>query len=351
MTALRIQTVNHKSDVGKVNFNLAPYWIINGGNILGVGYTIEGLVTTHMIRKPGQGMADTIQQRGRFFGYLNNRFNEVRVFISDTMAKRFIDYSIHEEGLRNSLSKYDSSKPTYDNVAKPKLKEWKRAFYLDPAMIPTRKKAQRLMLERARIEKDGWLSQKFLPNFSGADAENFELFKNFESMINNDQKLGWYKSDTWGGNPLGESNVHLRASVPAARVIEYLTRVKFDAHDNGDMNSACLAIEENLNDIQNDLVEVYLIARGNNTKFKRKRTVEAGKKVEVFQGRNDAGVGAYVGDRKVFHPSRVSVQIYIFDIYATLDHSVPPLKESVPVIAIHLPKPIHEWAKNILKQP
>jgi hypothetical protein len=117
------------------------------------------------------------------------------------------------------------------------------------------------------------------------------------------------------------------------------------------MNSACLAIEENLNDIQNDLVEVYLIARGNNTKFKRKRTVEAGKKVEVFQGRNDAGVGAYVGDRKVFHPSRVSVQIYIFDIYATLDHSVPPLKESVPVIAIHLPKPIHEWAKNILKQP
>jgi hypothetical protein len=351
MTALRVQTVNHKSDVGKVNFNLAPYWIINGGNILGVGYTIEGLVTTHMIRKPGQGMADTIQQRGRFFGYLNNRFNEVRVFISDTMAKRFMDYSIHEEGLRNSLSKYDSSKPTYDNVAKPKLKEWKRAFYLDPAMIPTRKKAQRLMLERARIEKDGWLSQKFLPNSSGADAENYELFKNFESMINNDQKIGWYKSDTWGGNPLGESNVHLKASVPAARVIEYLTRVKFDAHDSGDMNSACLAIDENLDNLQTDLVEVYLIARGNNTKFNRKRTVEVGGKVELFQGRGGERVGAYVGDRKVFHPSRVSVQIHILDIYNTHDHSVLAQKESVPVIAIHLPKQIHEWAKNILKQP
>ena len=35
MNALRIQSVNFKSDVGKVNYNLAPYWIINGGNILG----------------------------------------------------------------------------------------------------------------------------------------------------------------------------------------------------------------------------------------------------------------------------------------------------------------------------
>jgi hypothetical protein len=172
MNALRIQSVNHKSDVGKVNYNLAPYWVINGGNILGVGYTIEGLVTTHMIRKPGAGMADTIQQRGRFFGYLNNRFNEVRVFITDVMAKRFIDYAIHEEGLRTSLAKYDSSHQSYDTVAKPKLKEWKRAFYLDPAMIPTRKKAQRLMLERAQIDKDGWLPQRHLPNFSGADLEN-----------------------------------------------------------------------------------------------------------------------------------------------------------------------------------
>lgn len=350
INAIRIQSVNHKSDVGKVNYNLAPYWIINGGNILGVGYTIEGLVTTHMIRKPGQGMADTIQQRGRFFGYLNNRFNEVRVFIIDTMAQRFIDYSIHEEGLRNSLAKYDSSKPTYDNVSKPKLKEWKRAFYLDPAMIPTRKKAQRLMLERANIDKDGWISQKFLPNFSGADAENLDLFKVFEAAINSDPNLRWYRSDQWGGNPMGESNVHLEAKVPAAKLIEYLTRSEFDAHDNGDINSACLAIEENLDDLKKDLVQVYLIARGNNINYTRKRTVPTSGKVELFQGHGGKAVGAYVGDRKVFHPSMVSVQIHILDIYPTDDHSGIPQRQSVPVIAIHLPGQIHKWAKNILKQ-
>lgn len=351
MTAIRIQTVNHKSDVGKVNYNLAPYWIINGGNILGVGYTIEGLVTTHMIRKPGQGMADTIQQRGRFFGYLNNRFNEVRVFISSTMAQRFIDYSIHEEGLRNSLTKYDSSRQTYDNVSKPKLKEWKRVFFLDPSMIPTRKKAQRLMLERASIDKDGWVSQKFVPNFSGADAENLELFETFNAAINNDSDIRWFKSDQWGGNPTGESNVHLEAKVPAVKLLEYLTKVKFDAHDDGDINSAFLAIEQNLTNLEIELIQVYVIARGNNTRFKRKRTVPAGEKVELFQGRGEGKVNPYVGDRKVVHPSRVSVQIHILDIYDTDDHSGFPDRPSVPVIAIHLPRNIHEWSKNILKQP
>jgi hypothetical protein len=235
-------------------------------------------------------------------------------------------------------------------VSKPKLKEWKRAFYLDPAMIPTRKKAQRLMLERANIDKDGWISQKFLPNFSGADAENLDLFKAFEAAINSDPNLRWYRSDQWGGNPMGESNVHLEAKVPAAKLIEYLTRSEFDAHDNGDINSACLAIEENLDDLEKDLVQVYLIARGNNINYTRKRTVPTSGKVELFQGHGGKAVGAYVGDRKVFHPSMVSVQIHILDIYPTDDHSGTPQRQSVPVIAIHLPGQIHKWAKNILKQ-
>ena len=349
MNALRIQSVNHKSDVGKVNYNLAPYWIINGGNILGVGYTIVGLVTTHMIRKPGAGMADTIQQRGRFFGYLNNRFNEVRVFISDVMAKRFIDYAIHEEGLRTSLAKYDSSNPNYDNLTKPKLKEWKRAFYLDPAMIPTRKKAQRLMLERAQIDADGWLPQRHLPNFSGADSENINLFLKFESEINS--SFGWFKSDTWGGNPEGKSNVHLQASVPVAVVIDYLTKLRFAAVDEGDINSACLAIEENTTDLDAELADVYLIAHGNDKNFRRTRTVPSGAPVELFQGRGEEGPNSYVGDRKVHHPSRVSIQIHILDIYPTTDRDTPSERPSVPVIAIHLPKQVHSWAKNILKQP
>jgi len=347
---LRIQTVNHTKDVGRVNYNLAPYWIINGGNILGVGYTIVGLVTTHMMRKPGMGMADTIQQRGRFFGYLNKRYDEVRVFITDSMAKRFKDYAEHEEGLRNSLARYDSSSSKYDQVGTPKLKDWKRVFWLDPSMTPTRKKAQRLMLERASIDKDGWLPQKHLTPFELMDLDNQKLLNNFYEMIKVDPRSGWFKSDAWGGDPNGESNVHLEAAVSIQQLLDLLTNVHFAASDEGDMNSAILAIEENTLDPDTEKANVYLIAKGSeNRDFVRTRTLGPGGQIDLFQGRGE-GPDAYVGDRKVQHPSRVSIQIHIIDFFPSKDRNLPPERSHVPTFAIHLPKVMHDWAKNILKQ-
>ena len=51
------------------NWNSAPSHILVGGENLGRGFTVNGLTTTYMPRGRGGGVADTIQQRGRFFGY------------------------------------------------------------------------------------------------------------------------------------------------------------------------------------------------------------------------------------------------------------------------------------------
>jgi hypothetical protein len=349
LTALRIQTVNYRSDVGQVNYNLAPYWIINGGNMLGVGYTVEGLVTTHMMRKPGAGMADTIQQRGRFFGYLNERFSQVRVFITSTMAKRFMDYAEHEEGLRTSLAKFDSSNPAYDNINQPKLKDWKRVFWLDPAMIPTRKKAQRLLLERARIEKDGWLPQRHLP-LTSSDKQNREALNNFIESVDNDPGNSWHVSSTWGGAPGAHSTTHLRTEVSLKKLLTLISDLNFSSEDEGDINSALLAIEENCLDLDSDTATVIFMAQGSRDRSPRKRTVPNGQSVDLFQGRGE-GRGAYVGDRKVFDPLHPTLQIHLLDIFLTKQHGVKAHRSKVPVIALHLPKPTHDWAKNLLKQP
>jgi hypothetical protein len=170
-----------------------------------------------------------------------------------------------------------------------------------------------------------------------------------ETEVNN--SFGWFKSDIWGGNPEGASNVHLQASVPISKIIDYLTKIRFAALDDGDINSACLAIEENSTDLNVDLADVYLMARGNGSSYKRTRTVPNGGTIELFQGRGEDGQNPYVGDRKVHHPSRVTLQIHLLDIYPTKDRGKPAERQSVPVIAIHLPKQVHAWAKNILKQP
>lgn len=350
LNSLVIQTVNSKSDVGKVNFNLAPYWIINGGNILGVGYTVEGLITTHMMRKPGAGMADTIQQRGRFFGYLNERFSQVRVFITDSMGKRFRDYVEHEEGLRNSLARFDSSHPNYDHNAKPKLKDWKRTFWLDPSMIPTRKNAQRLMLERAEIDKDGWLRQKKLSGIPGADEHNRNVIEGLVESLNQDSTRALQKSDIWGGAKDALSTTHCETLITLHELKDLISNLNFAAEDEGDINSGLLAIEATASDPDNDLVRVYVMARGIDANHCRKRTVPAGGIIDLFQGKGD-GRGAYVGDRKVVDPLRPTIQIHYLNIYPSKDHHGSPARSSVPVIALHLPKSTHDWAKNILKQP
>ena len=49
------------------NWSLTNSHILVGGENLGRGFTVEGLTVTYMPRGRGSGVADTIQQRGRFF--------------------------------------------------------------------------------------------------------------------------------------------------------------------------------------------------------------------------------------------------------------------------------------------
>ena len=126
--------------------------------------------------------------------------------------------------------------------------------------------------------------------------------------------------------------------------------MNFAAEDEGDINSGLLAIEATASDPDNDLVRVYFMARGIDPKHCRKRTVPTGGTVDLFQGKGD-GRGAYVGDRKVVDPLRPSIQVHYLDIYPTKEHHGLPARSSVPVIALHLPRSTHDWAKNILKQP
>jgi hypothetical protein len=346
LLSVRIQTVNHKSDVGKVNYSDTAYWIVNGGNILGVGYTVEGLVTTHMMRKPGAGMADTIQQRGRFFGYLNNRLDSVRVFVTPVMSKRFKDYSDHEEGLRTSLSRYDATNPNYDSVSNPTLKQWKRVFWLDRAMIPTRKKAQKLMLERAQIEKSGWLPQHHPSPSVADDVANLSKLQDFIKTIQENETMGWKISDHWGGASNAKSTTHLEANVPINLVIQFVSGLVFSGRDSGNIFSALLAIEENTLDLENDLALVVLMAQGSDKTFRRVRSLP----IDLFQGKSD-GRGEYVGDKKVLAGNRVTLQIHLLDLIESVNSKNPPIRRDATTIALHLPTKIHDWAKNILKQP
>ena len=104
--------------------------ILVGGQAMDRGFTVEGITVTYMPRGTGIGNADTIQQRARFFGYKQNYLGYCRVFLEDRVRAAYRDYVIHEEDVRESLI-------AHEETGKP-LDAWRRAFFLDRSLKPTR---------------------------------------------------------------------------------------------------------------------------------------------------------------------------------------------------------------------
>ena len=141
--------------------------------MLGVGYTVEGLCTTHMVRPAGQRLIDTIQQRGRFFGYRRNP-DRCRIWVTADVNATFVDYVDHEETPRNHLAEYDRENKS--------LRNWKRIFLTDPHSKLTRAKAIRLELLGATL-KEWTRQQERSSNISAVQANRAIVAKFRDTLV------------------------------------------------------------------------------------------------------------------------------------------------------------------------
>ncbi len=105
--------------------------LLVGGQAMDRGFTVEGLTVTYMPRGKGVGNADTIQQRARFLGYKRGYLGLCRVFLESDVQRAFSVYVSHEENVRAQLREQSASGRS--------LSEWRRAFFLDRSLKPTRR--------------------------------------------------------------------------------------------------------------------------------------------------------------------------------------------------------------------
>lgn len=98
-------TVNSDSDAIEFpnikNGGRPVHKIIIGGFSLSRGLTIEGLVTSYLIRKATA--SDTLMQMGRFFGYRLKYRDVTRVFITEDTAENFQKISCHMQELKDDM--------------------------------------------------------------------------------------------------------------------------------------------------------------------------------------------------------------------------------------------------------
>lgn len=99
--------------------NIAPAFIVVGGNTLSRGLTLEGLTTTYFLRTTNQ--ADTLMQMGRWFGYRKGYEIFPRVWLDRLALERFQFLSQMNEELRDEIGVYAEKGLTPSDYA-PRVK-------------------------------------------------------------------------------------------------------------------------------------------------------------------------------------------------------------------------------------
>ena len=108
--------------------------ILIGGNRLGRGVTIDGLMVTYYGRDPKQKVMDTVHQHARMFGYRQELKDVTRLFLPQHILEDF--RAIHEadEGMRQAIG-YDPSNINIKPVWVGRKLKATRSNILNPAAI------------------------------------------------------------------------------------------------------------------------------------------------------------------------------------------------------------------------
>ena len=331
-----VQVLNRRSGpTPQVDWGAEYGLILIGGNVLDRGFTVKGLTVTYMPRSLGTGMADTLQQRGRFFGYRAPYFGLCRVFLPGDVRDAFRSYVEHEHDLRDRLQAFGRN-------GQP-LTQWPRMFILDPTLKPTRDSLIDIAYEWGIIGDDwAWTKSPHIP--AEASAMNTQVINEFCSHVT-------FQEDE--GHPQRtEHQRHLVATGLNLQMVlgNLLMRLQFRSILDSQQNIAILSLLQRI--VEHDpstRATVYLMSGRHNRERRVDSDDRLGGNSTLFQGANLSEKGPsrgsiYPGDSSIRASAGVTVQIHTL----TIVRDNGERREGVPAIAVWIPS---DLARPILIQP
>lgn len=304
-----------------------------GGQALDRGFTVEGLTVTYMPRGVGTRVADTIQQRARFFGYKRPYIGYCRVFLEQAVTDAFTRYVHHEEDIRQQISSLAREGRSLDDL--------RRMFLLPRGLSATRDSIIDVDYVRARVNH-GWFAPRSPQESPGGGTCNAEIIKALLVHLE--------MSEDEGHDDRTEIQRHNVAhGVALADIYErVLLGLKFSRlTDAQNLLGILVILRNHLRMCPDSTCSVYEMSCGT----LRERTIsDSGEIKNLFQGaapvnpREHRGT-IYPGDRQVHHPNEVTIQIHRLSL---LKHETrEELHTDVPTIAIWIP---HGLAGDVLIQ-
>jgi len=298
--------------------------ILIGGEVLGVGFTVEGLTVTYMPRSSEKGQFDSMQQRARFFGYRKPYLGLCRVYLTPETAEAYKNYVIHEEDMRGKLAAMDRSGK--------KLKDWKREFLLHPGMKLTRKNIQ--SLETLQFD----LPSEIHPHcpFLVEPSQNVTHL----ALIDKLKSLGKFKLDSSCTETSKDSYKHLSAELPLSTVLDYLqSELSWnDPQDSHEWNSALILLKVLKDENKlGDMCKVMIMRpSGHSSKtgedFRRSYAMKDDQVVRSSWNPFQSSSSNYVGDKQLADKRNLTIQLHVYDFIEKGQNEPRQKRVMVPAI-------------------
>ena len=331
---LEVRVVNSERATHNVSpdeWNTRSGWILIGAGKLDRGFVVKNLAVTYMPRGIGGGNVDTIQQRGRFFGYKANYLELLRGWFSQELINSYASIVETESSLRSNLKKYDTNSLN--------LMGWKRSMIMDAALTPTRKNIISLSHSTLNLKAGAWFQQRqlFDPYLQSRAPELRPLL---ESMMSKSVES---TLDTRHGE-----KKHTVVRVPLPQIVELLFDWPIASSDREILNKYLVILSNFAQSQSTTSVEVFFM----NQLEPRVRKVDEKYRDANPQNRNlwriqnlhEGPRANYDGEKSIRNSEAISLQI----------HSVTPRKDdsekvSLECFAIALTWP-NGFEKKVLEQ-
>lgn len=294
----QINSENTANDIKPEDWAKWPLWLLIGGAKLERGFTVENLAVTYMPRGIGGGMADTIQQRGRFFGHKRAYVDLLRGWFSHTTYSAFREISEMEAHLRDQLIKVEQ-----DGIT---MKQWVRNLILVPGMVATRRAVMSLENLDTYVLKGGF--RYFQRHIFGRVVTDPSSFSHNMDLIRPYLRAASaFALDT---RPKEQKCSY--AKIPLSRLVALLDDWAMSQKDRGHLNGYLLGIQHYAdNNPTSNAVLVFmdnLNPRRRSNSPNETQSLETALVNNLHQGK-DAKT-SYMGDSKMQISDAVTVQIH-----------------------------------------
>ncbi len=288
------------------------------------GFTVEGLTVTYMPRHPGVGNADTLQQRGRFFGYKRPYLGFCRIYVEQQVLTAFEEYVVHEEEMRRQLEEVRDRNES--------LTEWKRAFILSPALRPCRANVIRYEYARGTFS-NSWFAPRVVLTPEAVRADNSGTVQRYL------RRLQFQPSAGHADRELAQRHETCRNISLRDAMDQLLIPFRFiAAEDLQDVTGLLLQLAHAIEQNGNERCTIVRMSPN----FARQRSVhDDGKVRNLFQGAAPVSPperrgSIYPGDRDIHEPDAVTIQVHTLSLTQGTDNAV--VARDVPVIAVWVPE-------------